>query len=307
MPSIDSFLEPLHQGIWEVVVPRDQITEPLSSEWILSRINVPTPGTIASYRKGQYHLHETHDAWRVHLDRYDPTMHPILHLIDDAPLLLMISETFITLAMHTRRSVIPGIQEELEEQAGKYRIHIILGFLIIIIGLGFILAPSFAFAGITGLLIPSGVFLAGLLSLIQEVTLRRRGERPEPGNSVRGIGIIVIAGILFYIPPLLWGVFILVLLAGWMFASAGMLLWRVFHGRTAVPEGIISRSIIGGISLVLGVLSFIAPEGIFTLFMEILGVLTCTLGAGIAIIGIRLRGIMTEHTPEPEEKKAGML
>ena len=34
--------------------------------------------------------------WRVHLDRYDPKVHPLLHLVDDAPLLLMISDTFMT-------------------------------------------------------------------------------------------------------------------------------------------------------------------------------------------------------------------
>jgi hypothetical protein len=69
MTRLDEFLEPLHHGVWEVAVPKDSVTEPLDSGWEKSKINVPSPGTIDSYRKGQYHVHETATEWRVHLDR----------------------------------------------------------------------------------------------------------------------------------------------------------------------------------------------------------------------------------------------
>jgi hypothetical protein len=91
MTSIEDFLQPLREGVWEVIIQKDQVEDPLGPDWIVSLINIPTPGTIASYRKGKYHLHETKKAYKVHLDRYDPKKHPIFHLIDDAPLLLMIS------------------------------------------------------------------------------------------------------------------------------------------------------------------------------------------------------------------------
>ncbi|HEU17517.1 MAG TPA: hypothetical protein ENO06_02160, partial [Methanolinea sp.] len=65
-------------------------------------LNIPSPGTIASYRKGLYHVHETTTEWRVHLDRRDPKVHPVWHLIDDAPLLLMIGGTFRALFMDVR-------------------------------------------------------------------------------------------------------------------------------------------------------------------------------------------------------------
>ena len=83
--------------MWEVAIPKESVTVPLDAGWKKSALNVPSPGTIASYRKGQYHVHETKDEWKVHLDRYDPDEHPVMHLLDDAPLLLMIGDTFITL------------------------------------------------------------------------------------------------------------------------------------------------------------------------------------------------------------------
>jgi hypothetical protein len=75
MTRLDEFLEPLHHGVWEVVVPNDSVTEPLDSGWEKEKINVASPGTIVSYRKGQYHVHETTTEWRVHLDRHDPKLH----------------------------------------------------------------------------------------------------------------------------------------------------------------------------------------------------------------------------------------
>lgn len=85
MAHLDEFLGALHQGVWEVVVPRSAVTEPLVPEWQQSAINVPSPGTIASFRKGQYHAHETEQDYRVHMDRYNPEKNPFMHLVDDAP------------------------------------------------------------------------------------------------------------------------------------------------------------------------------------------------------------------------------
>jgi hypothetical protein len=65
MTRLDDFLGPLHEGVWEVVVPKDTVTEPPDTGWKKSGINVPSPGTLASYRKGRYHVHETKTEWRV--------------------------------------------------------------------------------------------------------------------------------------------------------------------------------------------------------------------------------------------------
>jgi len=114
--GLDDFLEPLSQGIWEVVIPKDTVTEPLDTGWRKSAINVPSPGTIASYRKGRFHVHETKTEWRVHLDRYDPKKNPVMHLVDDAPLILMISDTFMTLVMDTKRTAIRNTADILRTQ-----------------------------------------------------------------------------------------------------------------------------------------------------------------------------------------------
>ena len=291
MGSIEEYLQPLHEGIWEISIPKDLVTEPLEAGWTLSRINIPTPGTIASYRNGQYHMHETNTEFRVHLDRHDPVNHPILHLVDDAPLLLMISESFITLISLTRRSAYTSIADQLQQQAAIFRHHLILGTLIIILGAGFLLAPELTFQGITGLVIPAAVFLSGLFTLLNGFRVNPPGVT-DRNDIISGLVIIGVSVILVFIPPLLWGACILVVIAGWMFASSFMLLKRILHGKHAVPEGFISRLLIGVISLILGVFSLVAPISIFHLYMDILGVLTMIFGGVIVLIGISLRKLM---------------
>ncbi len=291
MSSIEDFLHPLFEGIWEVTISRDQVTEPLGEGWIKSKINVPTPGTIASYRCGQYHLHETKTEFKVHLDRYDPKNHPLLHLIDDAPLLLMISETFITLISFTSQHYKGTTREQLEEQNAVLRHHLILGPLMIFLGFIFLFIPDLTFLGITTILIPGVVLLFGILTLKSSISLHP--VRVVSRNDlIGGVWIIAVAIVFGEIPPRLWGGVILVLLSGWMFASSVMLLRRVLKGRRAVPEGFVSRMLIGAISLLLGVGTVIAPEAVLMIFMDILGMLTVTAGGVVTITGVQLRTLM---------------
>ncbi len=51
MSELEDFLAPLHQGVWEVIVLKEDVTEPLGQDWVKSQFNLPSPGTIASYRK----------------------------------------------------------------------------------------------------------------------------------------------------------------------------------------------------------------------------------------------------------------
>jgi len=291
MPSIEDYLQPLHEGIWEVVIPRSQVTEPLGEGWVPSQINIPTPGTIASYRKGQYHMHETRTDLRIHLDRYDPKIHPILHLIDDAPLLLMISETFITLISFTRRSYIRSTAGQLQEQNKVLRHHLILGPMTIFLGLLFIIIPELTFYGITNLAIPGVVLVAGVLTLKNGITLQpfRIVDR---NDILSGAWMLGVAILLVYLSPQFWVTVFLVFLGGWMFASSVMLLRRVLKGRKAVPEGFISRMLIGIISLLIGIFSLITPLAVLMIFLDILGVLTMTIGIVITLTGVKLRAIM---------------
>jgi uncharacterized membrane protein HdeD (DUF308 family) len=267
------------------------VTEPLGEGWERSQINVPTPGTIASYRHGQYHLHETKAEFRVHLDRYDPKKHPLLHLIDDAPLLLMISETFITLISFTREYYRSGTSEQLKEQNAVLRHHLILGPLVIFLGLIFISIPELTFLGITAYLIPGMVLISGALTL--KSSLSARPFRVINRNDlIGGVWIIGAGLVLSAISPELWGGVILFILSGWMFASSVMLLRRVVKGRKAVPEGFVSRMLIGAVSLVLGIASLIEPAAVLMVFMDVLGALTIIIGGIVTLTGVRLRALM---------------
>ncbi len=296
MALIEDFLQPLHEGVWEVTIPKGQVSLPPGPEWVTSPINVPTPGTIASYRKGQYHLHETEREYKVHLDRYDPKVHPFLHLIDDAPLLLMISETFITLISMARRTSVTGIAQQLHDQVSTYRTHLIQGFLIILLGCCFIIVPDLIFTGLTRFVIPVIVLLAGIVTIYNGLSFHPlRCERRN--DLFRGIGIIFLSVILSVLPVLFWITAILLVIAVWMLASSLILLKRIVRGRKAVPEGFISRALISVGSLGIGIISIIEPTPVFYFFLDILGVLTIVAGSTLTLVGITLRNMMQTSSP----------
>ena len=147
MAKLEDFLGPLSKGVWEVSVDKTEVTEPLGADWEMSALNVPTPGTICSYRKGQYHVHETRDQWKVHLDRYDPKKHPILHLVDDAPLLLMIGDTFVTLFSTLNPKDNKDIEETLKDQKQSWHFQVIAGIFMILLGIFIFDDPIAAFSG----------------------------------------------------------------------------------------------------------------------------------------------------------------
>lgn len=293
MTKLDNFLEPLSQGVWEVVLRKETVTEPLDTGWVKSGINVPSPGTIASYRKARFHVHETKTEWRVHLDRYDPKVNPLLHLVDDAPLLLMISDTFMTLIMNTRRTEIKSTANILKTQRFIWQEQVFSGLVFGLVGLFIVMNPLIFFKNIFDLIIPLAIICLAVTVLARDL---RAGlpEKYRNRDISRGIGIFC-AGIFAYILPLvLWVIFILAVLALWMIASAGMLLMRVAKGRHAVPEGFYSRMAIGILSIILAILLLISPAGILGLLVMILGTITILLGIMLCINGLRLRKVMTQ-------------
>lgn len=293
MTRLDDFLQPLHEGVWEVVVPKDQVTESPDAGWKRSKINVPSPGTIASYRKGRFHVHETKTEWRVHLDRYDPEAHPLLHLVDDAPLLLMISDTFMTLIMDTRRSEMKGTAAVLKTQRFIWQEQVVSGLVLVLAGLFILNNPFRFFENLFELFIPLAIIALSLL------VFRKAFRAGLPGNYriqdfFRGTGILCSGVFAFFLPLALWVIAILVILALWMVASAVMLLQRVAKGRHAVPEGFYSRMAIGITSLASAVLLVVSPAAVLGVLMEILGVITVLLGITLCINGIRLRRWMKQ-------------
>ena len=297
MTRLDDYLKPLDQGIWEVVIPKDTVTEPLDTGWKKSGINVPSPGTIASYRKGRFHVHEMRTEWRVHLDRYDPKEHPLLHLVDDAPLVLMISDTFMTLVMDTKRTDNKKTADVLKTQRFIWQEQLIFGLVLCLVGLFVINNPANFFKSLFEQIIPCIIIGLAILLLVRPF----RTRLPENYRAVDlscGIGIFCAGIFAFFLPLALWVIFILVILAAWMIASAVMLLLRVAKGRHAVPEGFYSRLAIGIVSLLLAIHLFLSPAGVLLLLMEILGAVTLLLGITLCINGLRLRTWM-KQVPAP--------
>jgi uncharacterized membrane protein HdeD (DUF308 family) len=285
--KLDEYLEPLHNGVWEVIIPKDSVTEPLDDGWVKSPINVPSPGTIASYRKGRYHAHEQATEWHVHLDNQDPKIHPYLHLVNDAPLLLMIGDTLGTLIAGTRnktgdeKKILEGQNQAWQEQA-------LIGILLMLVGVYIISNPLRFFQGIILYLVPLALVGLGIFTLVKGIQFKPFKVHPG-GIAVRGIGILIAGIIAFLLPINLWIIVILGILGLWMFASAVMLLWRARKGRAAIPEGFFSRVIIAIVSLILVVLIFVNPKGILQLLMIIVGVVALLLGLMLLVNGIRLR------------------
>jgi uncharacterized membrane protein HdeD (DUF308 family) len=287
MTKLDEYLGPLNNGVWEVIIPKDSVTEPLDEGWVKSPINVPSPGTIASYRKGQYHVHETATEWHVHLDNHDPKVHPYLHLVDDAPLLLMIGDTLGTLVANTRNKT--GDEKKiLEGQTRAWQEQGIIGILLMLVGVFIISNPLRFFQGIILYLVPLAIVCLGIFTIARGISFKPFKVRPG-GIAIQGIGIFIAGAIAFLLPLNFWIIVILGILGLWMFASAVMLLWRARKGRTAIPEGFLSRVIIAIVSLILVVLIFVNPKGILQLLMVIVGLVAFLLGLMLFVNGIRLR------------------
>ena len=175
---------------------KKSVTVPLGADWKKSAINVPSPGTIASYRKGQYHIHETADEWKVHLDRYDPEKHPFMHLLDDAPLLLMIGDTFVTLISDIRRNETDDTKAILETQDRQWHLQLLAGLFLALIGFDIAMDPLGAFVGIMSMIIPIAIVILGILTVAEGLPKIKK-EPFFDGDLFRGL-IVTATGIIAF-------------------------------------------------------------------------------------------------------------
>ena len=289
MAKLDEFLEPLHQGVLEVPVPKEAVTEPLDSGWVKSAINIPTPGTIASYRKGQYHVHETATEWKVHLDKYDPKKHPVMHLVDDAPFIMMITDTLLALVMETRGT--GDTQQILNVQKKAWQLEVLIGSVVILVGTVIWADPRGAFYNLFLVLFPLLIIGLGILMVARGIRYRAHGGISW-GTVASGLGICLIGGLAFRFSMRFWAFLILAILAVWGCASAVVSFLNVHRartGRTVLPEGLYYRLVLGIVSLVLVILIFLAPVRVVTILIRILGIIAIVLGITLIVNGVRLR------------------
>jgi len=291
MSDIYEYLSALHQGIWEVVIPKDLLTVPLGPEWKFSPINVPSQETIASYRNGQYHLHETKDEYRVHLDRYDPEKNPILHLIDDAPLVLMILETLQTIYMTARDAKKNPGPDFIKDQRLTWEFRILLGVIMLSISGILVMIALNQDNRLFSILLPSIVFLTGALILAHGFFMGKRKEHSKK-DIVNGF-LIMIGGITM---ALLWELYLLIILlilAIWFFGSAYVSLKRVIKDKKEIPQGLWLSLAMGVGSLLFGALTIFVPDILLEILVGIMAVIVGIIGFGFLLDGYGLRN--AEH------------
>ncbi|MDD1653275.1 MAG: DUF308 domain-containing protein [Methanomicrobiales archaeon] len=289
MATLDEFLKPLHQGVLEVPVPKEAVTEPLDPGWEKSSINMPSPGMVASYRKGQYHVHETTTEYRVHLARYDPKQHPVMHLVDDAPFITMITDTLLALVMETRGT--GDTQEILTVQKKAWQLEVLIGSVVILVGALILSDPRGAFYSLFLLLVPLLIIGLGILMVIRGIRYRAHGGISW-GTVTSGLGICFIGWLASLLPVHVWIIVILAILAVWGLASAiasFLDVRKAKKGVLALPEGLYYRLALGIISLVLTVLVFLAPVRVVLILTQILGIIAIVLGITLIVNGVRLR------------------
>lgn len=287
MPALMDFLDALHQGVWEVIVPKSDVTEPLEPPWKRSAINVPSPGTIASYRNGQYHAHETEEEYRVHVDRYDPEKNPVMHLVDDAPLALMIFETLETLAVSAKdaKSQDPVARIADLRLSGGMRMG--LGGLILATGFVLLLLAFGTVELLFELIIPALVALTGVYLVVHGLVLRARGIHAKK-DIVHGLALIA-GGVLLYVFWPFYLVLLLLILAAWFLSSAVVTLVRVVRSRGRLPQGFAFTLGLGVGSLLLGYWTFVNPAGLLKILVLALGVILLLAGGFLFVDGYGMR------------------
>jgi len=280
LSTLESYLDALHQGVFRVVVPKALVTEPLEPAWKRSAINVPSPGTLASYRKGQYHAHETVSEYRVHMDRYDPEKNPIMHLIDDAPLVLMIHETMETILVTGRDATRRDPLQRLLDQNMSWKLRMGSGALLWAIATILLVLALTDLEPIFTVILPSFVLFLGLLTIVKGILQR---DRKEQGNKdiVRG-SLVAGAAIALFVFWEQYLILMLLVLTVWFFASAAVTLLRAFRERGNLPQGFWPTLGLGVSSLVLGVLAVTLPEGLVDLLVFLLAGIV--LMAGVFLI-----------------------
>lgn len=296
MTKLDDFLGPLHQGVLEVPVPKEAVTEPLDSGWEKSAINIPTPGTIASFRKGQYHVHETATEWKVHLDKYDPKVHPVMHLVDDAPFIMMISDTLLALVMETRGT--GDTQEILNVQKRAWQTEILVGLVVLLVGAFIWSDPRGAFYKISMVLLPLFIIGLGILMVARGIRYRAHGG-VSWGTVGSGLGICLIGVLARFLSMQFWALVILAILALWGLATAVVSFLNVQKakkGLLVLPEGLYYRLALGAISLVLVILVFLAPVRTVLMLTRVLGIIAVVLGISLIVNGVRIRERMKRTT-----------
>ncbi len=301
MPKLDDFLDPLFSGIREVEVLKSQVDEPLDPDWKLSKINIPSPKMISSYRKGRLHAHVYEDEYRVHLDRYDPDKHPGLHLIDDAPLILMIWGTLGALSIEASATAKGKQDRRISALKGTYWTRIALGVLVAFAGVMLMLSPLQYAKLAASVVVPAIVVGIGLLIVYRALF---QGKRRTWTMAATGSAIAILGIAMFYFSQFT-AFLLLFVLAVWFIGSAALSIKSAL-GRSGLSHGgIAPKLVMGLLSLILGILIFFMPQEVVKLLFFLFGAIGLLLGILLIVNGLALRRVSKEMSSGAIMKGAG--
>jgi len=289
---LDDFLSPLEEGEWEVIVDKEEVTEPLDG-WEKSAFNLPTPGVIASYRKDLYHVHETEKDWRVHKDRYDPEDRPFMHLVDDAPLVFLLGGTFNALLFDAKQSLTRDPMQLLDEHKVAWQLLLITGMAMILIGAYVGVDPFRVFLGAVEYAIPLIILAFAVLLVYNGLRVRPLGWDTLRRVSF-GMGLAIMGAMTLFLDLVELVAIFMLIIAIWGFTSAIISLKRTAHGRIATPEGFHKRLALGILSLLLGILVIIAPVTLVALLMYAVAIVIMLIGVSMIIDALGLRKAMKQ-------------
>ena len=192
MPSIEDFVQGLSRGKKEVIVPKDSVTE-LSSDWYVSRLNLPHKGSKRYLRNGRLHAFDMGDHYVVHLDRIDPIEHSIIHMIEDAPFILFMWEE-----LRNASSSVKGAKlADRESENSKWMSHLLVGFALLLAGIFIVLDNALAI-DLAYLAASGALFVFGAVIIWR--ALRIKHKNLAWVNIPAGLFVMVLAVVMSFVP-----------------------------------------------------------------------------------------------------------
>ena len=221
------------------------------------------------------------------MDRYDLERNPLMHLIDDAPLVLMVYETMETILVTAKDATRKDPLQRLADQHMSWKLRMGFGVLLWAIATILLILAFYDVTSFFAVILPSLVLFLGFLTIVRGIRQRRRQEHADR-DVVRG-SLVAVAGIVLFVFWELYLVLILLALVIWFFSSAIVTLLRVFRERGNLPNGFWYTLGLGLSSLVLGILAVTLPEELVDLLVILLAGIVLMAGAFMILDAYGLR------------------
>jgi uncharacterized membrane protein HdeD (DUF308 family) len=290
MPSIEDFVEDLFKDKKEVTVPKDKITA-LSPGWYPSKLNLPHKGSQGSWRNGRLHAHDMGDHYSVHLDRIDPKVHSISHMIEDAPLML-----FLWTGFRDASKGLKGRKAEGQESPSNTWIpHVVVGVTLLLIGIVIMAYNALALSAVY-LAAAAALLVLGLVFIWRGLGIRNK--KMVWISLLIGAIEISMAAVIYFDPGIAFWLLLLTL-ALWTLGSGFFLIFGqgdklLFDAESLAPI------IMGIFSSVLAIILIFNPTSGVNIIITLAGLLVAFMGLMQIAAGAVLRNAWAQATDGPD-------